>query len=187
MANYYNTTLAQNNLSERLGPDKLKSGWPWRFLIFSFLVALASLVVYFGLSVGYKNFLQTRIVQLDEDIDELSQSIPEKQQEDLTNFYSQLANLQNILNRHIFSSNIFSLLEKNTNRLVFYDLADLKLSDRKLVLEGVAASYQVFAQQLEAFNRLSEVVRVVVNESHLESGRVSFRLFLILNENVFRK
>ena len=187
MATYYNTTLAQNNLSERLGPDKLKSGWPWRFLIFSFLIALAAVVVYFGLAYGYESFLQQRIIQLDDDIERLSQSIPQEQQDKLTNFYSQLANLQNVLNKHIFGSSIFSLLERNTNQFVLYNSADLKISDRRLVLEGEAASYQVFSQQLEAFNRASAVEKVVVNESHLENGRVAFRLFLILKEEVFRK
>lgn len=187
MASYYNNTLAQNNLSERLGPDKLKSGWPWRFLIFSFLIALASVVVYLGLAFGYESFLQARIIQLDDDIEQLSQSIPQEQQDKLTDFYSQLANLQNVLNKHIFASNIFPLLERNTNHLVYFNIADLKMSDRHLVLEGEASSYQVFSQQLEAFNRMPSLQKVVVNESHAENGRVSFRLFLILKEEVFRK
>lgn len=174
-------------MAEKIANEKLAVGWPWRFFVFSLLVGLASIVIYLGLGFGYKNYLQIRIEQYDEDIKQLSEAIPQAQQERLTNFYSQLANLQNILNKHVFVSNIFPMLERNTNQLIYFKLADFKLSDRRLVLEGTAASYQVLSQQLEAFDRSPEIERVMLNESHLESGGISFRLFLVLNENVFRK
>ncbi len=182
MAQYYN-----NAISEKLNQEKLSVGWPWRLFSFSFLVILASGVIYFGLAFGYKNFLNDRISNIDSEIQQLSESIPQEQQDKLIKFYRQLANLQGLLNKHITSSNIFPVLEKNTNEGVFYNSAELKTVDRRLALEGVANSYQVLSQQLEAFNRLPDVEKVIVNESYLSGGRVAFRLFIILNEKIFTK
>ncbi len=182
MATYYN-----NAITEKLTREKLSVGWPWRLLSFSFLIILAAGVIYFGLAFGYKNFLNNRIGDIDAEIEQLSESIPEEQQEKLIKFYGQLANLQNLLNKHIISSNIFPILEKNTNQGVFYNSAELKMNDRRLVLDGVANSYQVLSQQLEAFNRVPDIEKVIVNESYLSNGRVVFRLFLILSDKLFVK
>ena len=182
MAQYY-----QNTLAEKLRPEKLSVGWPWRLFTFSFLVTLAAVVIYFGLSFGYKNLLESRITKLDAEIEQLSQSVSQDQQEKLIRFYSQLANLQTLLNKHIIASNVFPIWERNTNQGVYYNVSEWKMSDRRMVLEGVAVSYQVFAQQLEAFNRMPEVERVVVNESYLGDGRVVFRLFLIFTDKIFSR
>jgi len=182
MAQYYNNAIA-----EKLGQEKLSVGWPWRLFSFSFLIILAAVVVYFGLAFGYKNFLTDRVNDVDFEIQQLSESIPQDQQDKLIKFYGQLANLQTLLNNHIISSNIFPILERNTNQGVFYNSAEFKMTDRRLVLEGVANSYQVLSQQLEAFNRVPDIDKVIVNESYLSSGRVAFRLFIILNEKIFTK
>lgn len=182
MANYYNNAIA-----EKLGKEKLSVGWPWRLFSFSFLMILAATVIYFGLAFGYKNFLNDRIGEVDSEIQQLSESIPQDQQDKLIKFYGQLANLQTLLNKHVISSNVFPILEKNTNLGVFYNSAELKMTDRRLVLEGVANSYRVLSEQLEAFNRVSEVEKVIINESYLSNNRVNFRLFIILNEKLFTK
>ena len=180
MAQYY-----QNTLAEKLGPEKISVGWPWRLFSFSFLVVLAATVIFVGLSFGYKNFLEARIIKVDAEIEQLSQSVSQDQQEKLIRFYSQLANLQTLLNKHAIASNIFSVVERNTNQRVYYNVSELKMGDRRMILEGVAASYQIFAQQLEAFSRLPEVERVTVNESYLSDGQIVFRLFLIFTDKIF--
>ncbi len=182
MAQYYNNAIA-----EKLTQEKLSVGWPWRLFSFSFLIILAAGVIYFGLAFGYKNFLNNRIGEVDSEIQQLSESVPQEQQDKLVEFYGQLANLQGLLNKHVISSNIFPILERNTNQGVFYNSAEFKMTDRRLSLEGIANSYQVLSQQLEAFNRAPDVERVIVNESYLSGGRVAFRLFLVFSDKIFFK
>jgi hypothetical protein len=169
-------------LRENLGPEKLAVGWPWRLFLFSLLVLVVVGVLYVGLESGYKIYLNDQIGRQDQAIEELSQSISAEDQEKFIAFYSQLANLQALLDNHQVTAGIFPFLEEKTNRFVYYDFVDFKPAERKLVLEGVALSYEVLAQQLEAFNRAREVEGLVVQESQSVGNRVQFRLSLILKQ-----
>ncbi len=174
------------NMSERLGPEKLPVGWPWKFFLFSLLVLVTAVVLYFSLEFGYKPFLNSRIDSLNQSIDQLSQTIPKEQQDNLIRFYSQIINLQDLLKNHVNVSKVFNFLQNNTNKSVAYSSADLRVGERRLNLEGTASNYEIFAQQLEAFNIASGVENLVVNESSAIEGRVRFKLFLILKNEIFR-
>lgn len=166
--------------------EKLSVGWPWKLFLFSLLTIITALVIYLGLAFGYRPFLQSQMEKIDESIRQLSEAIPEDQQKNLIIFYSQLANLQNVLSKHIIVSKIFPFLQKNTNQSVFYNAMDLRVGERKLALEGVAANYDIFSQQLEALNSAPEVVGMVINESTAIGGQVKFKLFVILKPELFK-
>ena len=180
------TPLAPVNINDKLGPEKLPVGWPWKFFLFSVLTLVTMVVLYFGLEFGYKVFLNSRINSLNQSIDELSQTIPKDQQDSLIRFYSQIVNLQNLLKNHTITSKVFTFLQNNTNKSIFYTFYDLKVPERRLNLEGTANNYEIFAQQLEAFNQSPAVESLVVNESSAVEGRVRFKLFLILKNEIFR-
>lgn len=173
-------------ITDRLGPERVEVGWPWRLLLFSILVVVTVSVLYLGLEFGYKIYLNNQIESRDRAVAELTQTVSEEDQEKFISFYSQLANLQSLLDNHILTSRVFPFLEANTNRAIYYNFVDLKMKERRLNLEGVAQSYEIFAQQLEAFNQAPEVERLVVNESQSIGGRVSFRLFVILVPQLFK-
>lgn len=179
-------SLTPVNINEKLSAEKLPVGWPWKFLLFSLLVLLTTIVLYLGLSFGYKPFLGTRIESLNRSLDELSQTIPKDQQDGLIRFYSQVVNLQNLLTGHVNVSKVFNFLQNNTNKSVFFSRADLMIGERRLNLEGFASNYEIFSQQLEAFNVAPEVENLVVNESNSAEGRVRFKLFLILKNEILR-
>ena len=168
----------------QLGPER-RGGWSWRLSTFSFLVLITVVVIYLGLEIGYKIYLDSQIEKTDLAISQLSETIPKADQERFVDFYSQLANLQLLLDGHNKTSTIFPLLERATNRSVYFDFVDLRYKDRRLTLGGVATSYAIFSQQLEAFNRAPEVERLVVSESQSIGGRVNFRLFITLKPSVF--
>src|SRR3989344_5147872 len=92
------------NIAGKIGPEKLTVGWPWRFFLFSILMIITFLVVYFGLTLGYRPFLESLIEEQNIEINQLGQTISQQDQQGFINFYSQLANLQNILNSHVTSS-----------------------------------------------------------------------------------
>lgn len=170
---------------EKLRREQLPVGWPWRFLLFSVLVAVTTLVVYTGLTQGYKPFLASRIAAQDNALTELGQIIPQKQQDEFVAFYSQLKNLQSILKNHVVMSRFFSVIEANTNALVRYTILDARVPERKVSLEGVAQNYAVFAEQLQAFTRIPEVQTVIVNDSNALLGQVQFRIMLIFKSSLF--
>lgn len=168
------------NLAERIGRERPVVGWPWRLFLFSMLVLAAAAVLYFGLEIGYKTYLDAQIRARDLAIADLSQTISPEEQRRFVDFYSQLANLRVLLDGHVFVSRLFPLLEANTNQLVYFDSVDLNMKDRRLALEGVAASYEALAQQLEALDRAPEIERVLVGESRRDGNFVRFRLSLFL-------
>ena len=161
-------------------------GWPWKFFLFSLLTLATAIVLYLGLNFGYQNYLNNRLQNLDQSLAQLSQSIPRDQQENLTAFYSQIANLQDILERHVSSTRVFSFLENNTNRLIYYTFLNLKIDERKLSLEGVAVNYDALSQQLQAFKSAPEVESFVLNDSNAAGGRVRFKIFLILDTSIIQ-
>jgi len=173
-------------INEKLGPEKLPIGWPWKLFLFSLLTVITALVIYSGLSFGYRPFLEQQVEAIDESIRALSEIIPEDQQKNLITFYSQLANLQAIFKKHVATSKIFGFLEKNTNQSIFYTNMDLRTAERKLSLDGIATGYDTFSQQLEAFNNTAEVESLVVNESTATEDLVKFKLFVILKPELFK-
>ena len=101
-------------------------------------------------------------------------------------FYNQIQSLKNLLDKHVINSKILSLLEKNTNKKVFYNKLDLDVAQRSLNLDGIAESYQILAQQLEAFKQAPEVERFLINNSQFNQGVVRFNLTVVLKSELFK-
>lgn len=175
-----------SRLEARLSSERLSAGWPWRLFLFSLLIAATAAVAYVGMEFGYKFYLQSQIQTKDQAIKDLTQSVSEDDQEKFVNFYSQLANLKVLLDEHITVSDIFPFLETNTNKQVYFNVLDFNFKDRRLSMEGFAQSYEILAQQLEAFNRAPEAEQLLVNESQTQGGSVKFRLSFVLKPEFFK-
>lgn len=169
-----------------LDPERMPPSWPWRIFTFSLVFFSLSIVFYLGLRLGYRAFLDAQINEKDLEIAALAESVPVEEQEALIKFYSQLANLQEILNQHVIVSKIFPVLEKYTNKKVFYNGLGLNSKTRELTLDSVADSYEILAQQLEAFKQAPEVERLVINDSGVKDNKVNFQLLLTLKEQVLK-
>lgn len=172
-------------LDEKLRREQLPVGWPWRFFLFSVLVAITTVVAYTGLVYGYQPFLASRIAAQDEALTQLGYVIPKKQQDEFVVFYSQLAHLQNMLKNHVVMTRLLTLVEANTNTLTHYTLLEARVPERKVSLEGVAQNYAVFAEQLQAFTQMPEVQTVIVNDSNALLGQVQFKIVLSFKPSVF--
>lgn len=172
-------------LDEKTKGEELPVGWPWRFFLFSILIAATACVVAFGLAFGYRPFLESNLAQQDANIKELGAVVPQAQQEEFIRFYSQLANLEGVLKRHVTASPFFGFLEGRTNTEVAFTSLELRVPERKAVLEGVARDYATLAEQLQAFSTAPEVAGMIVNDSNASDGRVRFRLTLTLVPAMF--
>jgi hypothetical protein len=174
------------NITEQFRPEKPPIGAPTRLLTFSFLFLLIAVLVYLGLEFGYKAFLNSRIEETEQRIRQLTTTVSKEDQDKFVVFYSQLVNFKKILDSHVSASKLFGLLERITNQKVFYSNLDLRVGSRDLVLDGVANSYAVLAEQLASFDKEPSVESYVLSQSQFNEGRVQFRITLKLKESVLQ-
>lgn len=178
----------QNNLQSQFVTESTSSiGFPWRLFLFSTIIFLFSLFVYFGIKFGYGAYLETRARDLDRDIENLANRVSEADQERFLSFYSQLANLKQVINGHYFTANVFSFLEKNTLPNVYFRDARFTGENAKLELRGEAENGDAFIAQLALFDSRPEVVSSVLESVRFSDAAVDFSLTLIFSEDFFDK
>ncbi|MEK7555311.1 MAG: PilN domain-containing protein [Patescibacteria group bacterium] len=174
----------QSPLEQELRAEKLSLGLPWRILLLAIIVFGATVFIYFGMLLGYKPYLNSQLKKVDSEISILSEKVGEEQQNNLTEFYSQLTNIQRLFNSHILSSNVFGLLEENTNKGVFFASMNLSVKEKEVRLDGIASSYKILAEQLELFRLNPKIEQIYLKNSQLREGAVSFTINLILKSGV---
>ena len=174
-----------NRTGQVPGREVLPSGAPRKFFTFSFFMFLLVALTYFGLSVGYKAYLNQEIKKLETSLDELRFEVPEEEQEELIRFFSQVGNIKTVLDKHIITSNFFLVLERNTHASIAFTDMDLSTTERKISLDGVAANYDALVAQMSILESVPEVERIVLDNSQLNAGAVSFRLTLTVDASVF--
>lgn len=179
----YTHTLLEEELKKG---EKLSVGWPWRLLIFSFLVFAIAIIVYFGMLLGYKPFLNSQIENLNQEIAYLSQQIDEEQQRNLVEFYSQLINVKTLSENHVITSKFLEFLETNTHQDIYYFSLNLSFSENSARIEGVVPNYDILSQQLESFRTSPEVERISLEDSQRAENGVRFTVRLFLKSEIFR-
>lgn len=167
-------------------PEKLPVGWPWKLFIFSIILFALVIFIYLGIIWGYQPYLQSQKKSFDQKINETGGVISESDRENFVSVFSQLANLQSLLNTHIKGSNIYSFLEKNTNQGVYFEGADLSVTEHFLRLEGIARSYDNLVQQLVAFEQAPEIARVILEQSQTAERGIRFSLQLIIKPEMLK-
>lgn len=178
--------VSLNNVNGRVpGREVLPSGAPKRFLTFSAFILLLTILLYVGLSFGYKAFLNNEIEDLNNSLEELRFEVPPEEQDDLVSFFSQVGNIDEILNDHIITSNLFPILERNTHRQVAYRSMDVSTVENKVTLDGVAANYDALVSQLAIYESVPEIQRVVLNSSQRDAATVNFSVVLTLDKSLF--
>lgn len=180
---YQNSVLDQQLLTNL---ERVPSGVPRRFLAFSILLFLAVLLGYLGLVFGYAPFLKGQINDSKTKLETLGRQISANDQEELVRLYSQVNNIERLLSSHVLASRSLSFLESNTAPYVTYTGTNLSVPDRRLALEGVAASYDELVRQLTALERAPEVERVSLEGSDVSDGVVRFRVNLVLKPAMFK-
>ena len=154
-------------------------GFPWRLFIFSLVLFLLSVLIYFGLKFGYETYLQKQSASVDSQLSQLANAVSQQDQQQFMNFYSQLVNLKTVFGSHVFSANVFPFLEQNTLPQVYYTNAKFTASSDDLTLAGQAASLQVLAEQMAEFEQSSELRLATLTATNFNpGGTVSFSIDL---------
>ena len=163
-------------------------GWSGQLLMFASTIFFISVAVYLGLVFGYKPYLNSKIIALDDKIKQFTQEIPVSDQEQLASFYSQLSNLGGILQKHLISSPLFEWLEKHTDANVYYTRFSFSPGTNQLALTGTAKTTNDFIQQMQAFQGEPAVERINVNSLNASSnGAWQFDIVLFFSPSFFNQ
>ncbi len=169
----------------KLPPDVLPSGAPRRLLFFALAAFLSSLFVYWSISIGYAGYLDRSLQSLRGEVDTLSLQVTLDQQESLISLYSQVNNINELLESHVYVANIFPILENNTHSQVSYITMDVLVPDRRVAISGIAASYDALVSQLAIFEMEPKIERVVLESSSLVVDVLNFKILLTFTPKVF--
>lgn len=161
--------------TDRFPVDERRGGI-WRIFIFMLLILAALILGYVGLDFGYKAFLNNSINELDMEIEELAGRFELEESRDLVAFYSQMVNLRALLGAHIFGSKVFPLLEASTNSRVAYSTVDVSTQENRIVIDGIAESFETLVQQLLFWQRSPSVRDIILQENSLSNDLVRFRV-----------
>ncbi|MDP3881200.1 MAG: hypothetical protein Q8Q32_03420 [bacterium] len=181
-----NPNIGTDNPYEHLARNRSSSpGWSWRLFSFSIVIFIIVAVIYMGIKLGYKPFLNSRIDNLDSQLEEFESKISMQDQQSFINFYSQAVYLEEILDKHIFFSPFFDLLERHTHSGVYFSNVDYEFSENKISLTGRADSFEALGQQLARLDALVEVNRVILSESQSIGGGINFQMLLFPDSDLF--
>ena len=155
--------------------------------MFSGTIFFISLVIYFGLTFGYKAYLNSSIAKLHDQTEAFSQQVPEGDQKKIINFYSQISNLKTVLASHVFSSQLFGWLEKNTQVNVYYDKFNLNVLNGQLPLSGIGKTMDDINQQLAIFQSHKDITKITLGNVNFSGGLWHFDVTLTFRPGYFSR
>lgn len=155
------------------------------FIAFLFL-AVVSLI--YGGIFFYKRSLNESLVSFTRELAQLEEQLDSQIIEEMSRVDRGLATARTLLSRHIYTSQMFTILEDNTLEDVYYTNFTYDfLNGRSSKMEGVAEDYVTLHRQLERFRSLPAVSRVLFDTIQVvEEDKVGFTVTVEFNENTFR-
>jgi hypothetical protein len=159
------------------------------FIAVAFLGSVGLIVIiYFGLLTMNTSLNSTRVNALG-DIAQIDASFLkfEESSYKINQTGQEIALIYDLLNKHVYWTNFFELLEKYTISDVHY-LGFSAGNNGALTLEAVAPSYYSVAKQLKILQQdeaVEFVTAVDISSASLAEGGVTFSISLVLNPNLF--
>lgn len=178
--------LTQSPLDRQLmKKEELKVGLPWRLLTTAVLTFGITVALYLGMNLGLKTFLNYKIDSLNQQLDQLANSVSDDQAKNFLTFYSQLSNMNSVLKNRQSSSKFFDFLEKNSLKTTNYTTLNVNYATGNVKLDGKTPDFENLAEQMAVFQNAPEVQRVVLSNANLaqdKTGGVKFTLQLFLKQ-----
>lgn len=161
-------------------------GWSSGVILFSGALLLVTVGTYFFMTLGYEPYLNSQISDTQNQIAQLAQKISPDDQANLITFYSQIANLQSLLGKHVLFSQFFAWLGQNTESNVYYSQFAFA-SGNQITLTGLAKSEADVNEQVAIFEASPEVQKTAVSNVQLSAttGLWQFAATLIINPSIF--
>ncbi|HDH31156.1 MAG TPA: hypothetical protein ENH26_00025 [Candidatus Wolfebacteria bacterium] len=174
----------QSLLEKELKTEKLSVGLPWKILLLAVILFGFTIFIYLSMIIGYRPYLNSQLSKVSQGISVFDERVDKEQQKNLTEFYSQLTNIQKLFNSHILASNIFDLLEENTHQGVYFVSMNLSAQENEARLKGLASSYRILSEQLELFRLNPKIEQVFLNNSKIKDGDIGFTIDIVLKSRV---
>lgn len=172
-------------LAEQFASARATLGWPWKLLVFSLFIFSFSIFLYFGMLAGYKPYLNSEINRLNESINQLGLAVKEEDRASFLSFYSQIVNLDKLLDSHVQGLTVFEILEKFVHPNVYFQNANVLFASNLIRLQGTAKNYEALIEQLKAFEDAPLVERAVFDSSSKDEKGVDFVMRLIVKPEFF--
>jgi len=162
-------------------------GWSGRLLMFSATIFIIALVVYFGLLYGYMPYAEKQRSSWQDKKANLEQQVSESQRTEILNFYSQLSNLNSLLDGHVLASSLFDLFEKNTVKSVYFTKLSFSGQDGQIMLTGVGKTMDDITSQMRVFQGSPEVKKITLSGASVIQGGVwQFDMNLYLSADALK-
>jgi hypothetical protein len=156
-----------------------------KLVIIPIVLAVITGIVCAGLFF-YEKTLSDKVSGLDNEIDQINQKISNELDTEVISFQKHLNNLKKMLDDHIYYSNVFGLIEKNTVPTVSFESFNGDVSSRKVQLEGKAISFSSLAKQVVAFREAEEISRVDFSSASIGTdGGIGLDISLFLKQEMF--
>lgn len=186
-------------LEANLIKDEIIVSFNWKkniFLLFLalFVTGLFIIEIYFGLSWWENQEIENSLT-INNDLTSLNQEISriQEQADNSLAYKNKVSEVAKLLNNHIYWSNFFSWLEKNTLSTVKYSGFNGNLSGI-YSLTATAGSLAEVSWQAKAFMNDPLTKEVKIGGASLQSGdklsadgQASFSLLIEVNPNIFKK
>jgi cell division protein FtsL len=181
--------MPEFQLMDSFGPNnKMPSGWLSKFIRFGIILLIITIAIYILLNFVYLRYLDKQVASLENKIQALEQEIPKQDREEVTAFYSQLVNLQKLLQSHLYPMQIFERLELITLPQVTFTNFDYDFGEKRMKMDGYAQNLDIVAQQLVAFQRTSDFSKVILSDVRQTTPeRTNFNLEVVFKPSFVLK
>ena len=156
----YTQSILQTELSKQ---HDTSAGWPWHLLTLSFVIALTVSIVYVGMRFGFEEMYLKRALSHEESVFATTvKSVSPNEQTSVFNFYSQLSNIETLLQKQGKATPFLTSIEQQTLKEVVYTGIDLRIASPAtvIIITGKTAAYPSVVQQLERYKQIPNVTDV---------------------------
>lgn len=159
--------------------------WFGQLMAFAVTLLVLVIVVFFGITFGYRPYLTNKVEALDAEIADFSRRVPADEQANILTFYSQLANLKTVLGKHTATPAFLRWVEEGTVQSVRMTKVAMNTSSRQIQITGIARTPTDVALQVAAFQQRPGIERVDFRNSQVVAGGVQFDVVLTVVQGFF--
>jgi len=170
-------------------PKPAEKSPPWFNILFYFSLGLllAAVLAYFILG-SYLKKAETTLRNLEETLTKGRTAEEITLEKRVFEYQKKIEDFSKVINQHLFSSNFFEFIEKNTHPQVWFARMDLNVRGGRVELSGEAEDFVILHQQLQILR--AHPLAEDLNLSKIaigKKGKVDFGISLGLKPTLFHQ
>lgn len=165
------------------------------FVIFSFFFFLFCVIVVIAAYIG-NVYLESQVDQAQQEINninsELNTDPQQSQRTEILSLPARVEAAQGLFDQHIYPSRLYNFLRENTLTDIYFNSVNFSINEEDLFLEGVAQSFDSFAQQMAQFDLyIGDSPDAIANGLQISNltltdKGISFSIELSINPSYFK-